>query len=122
MIRDNGICHIEIPAADLEQTATFYETVFGWKVQRNVPHEEYWFFDSGNLAGGFERQDEVHNKGIAMYIRTDDVDATLSSIAKAGGVIEEQKTALPNDFGFVGRFTDPTGNRLGLWSPAKEDA
>ena len=31
----NGkICYIEIPATDLDRSAAFYKTVFGWNVRR----------------------------------------------------------------------------------------
>ena len=32
----NGkICYIEIPALDIEQSANFYRTVFGWMIRKN---------------------------------------------------------------------------------------
>jgi len=31
----NGkICYIEIPATDLDRSAAFYKTVFGWNIRR----------------------------------------------------------------------------------------
>ena len=31
---DGKICYVEIPAAEIERSAAFYEIVFGWRVRR----------------------------------------------------------------------------------------
>ena len=121
MIPDNGICHIEIPAVDLEGVAAFYETVFKWKIQRGVPHETYWFFDSGNICGAFT-QKSPEGKDIKLYIKSADIDASLAAVKEAGGAVEREKESLPNNYGFDGEFTDPAGNRMGLWAPAEDNA
>ena len=44
---------IEIPAKDLKQSPHFYETVFGWKINRDPGWEQYpMFMDTANQIGG----------------------------------------------------------------------
>jgi predicted enzyme related to lactoylglutathione lyase len=33
-IGNGKICYIEMPAIDIEQSASFYKTVFGWNVRK----------------------------------------------------------------------------------------
>ena len=40
------VCYLQIPAADSERSAAFYEAVFGWQVER-----PYLAFSSSGLIG-----------------------------------------------------------------------
>ena len=46
-------CHVVIPAPDLAKANSFYEAIFGWRVQ--VPGPNYWFFESRNVGGAFSK-------------------------------------------------------------------
>lgn len=45
--------------------------------------------------------------------------AKLGAIEAAGGKTLMPSTKLPADWGYIGIFTDPHGNKLGLWSQAE---
>ena len=34
-LKHGKICHVELPAVDLEVSASFYERVFGWRPRRH---------------------------------------------------------------------------------------
>src|SRR3989338_3566067 len=53
------ICHFEIPVDNVEKAKTFYEKLFGWKIER-MPmgdEKEYFFIDTGDdLKGGLMKK------------------------------------------------------------------
>lgn len=111
-----AICHIEIPSIDLAAMKTFYETVFGWTVSENVPGPGYWFFESGGVGGGFDSGTKPGD-GVVLYLQVSDIDDALALIQRHGGAVTRGKEPIGDaDPGFDARFTDPSGNRLGLYS------
>ena len=112
---NRNITHIEIPAKSRAELGMFYAEMFGWEI---TPMEDmgYGLFQSGNIAGGFPSVDENFKPGdVVLYIDSDDIDADLKAIEAKGGKILQGKTEIPG-FGWYGMFTDPTGNRLGLYT------
>jgi predicted enzyme related to lactoylglutathione lyase len=109
--------HIVIPAPELERAGAFYETVFGWKVQRNVPGQGYWFFESGNVSGAFDRSLEPARRSTLLILRVPAMERTLTAIVEHGGSIARGRERIGNaDPGYDARFLDPNGNELGLYS------
>ena len=47
----SAFCHIVIPAPDLAKAQVFYERVFGWKVQPNIPGAKYGSSNRGTSVG-----------------------------------------------------------------------
>lgn len=110
------IVHIEISAHDREAAAQFYSQVFGWKVNQ-IPEMNYATFEAeGGPGGGFNPVSPENPAGtVTVYISTDDIQATLADIVKAGGKVILPKTEIPN-VGWFAFFEDPTGNRLALYT------
>lgn len=110
-----SIVHIEIPAANRQASARFYADLFGWEAQ-HVEEMNYSMFQAGNTGGGYPELDENTKAGdVRVYIGSDDIDADLKRIEKAGGKTVYPKTELPG-FGSMAMFTDPAGNTLALWT------
>ena len=113
------IGHIEIPARDVARAAEFYRTVFNWDItEGHLPSQEYLMFDCGadNLGGAFTASRQVSDAGVLFYIRVEDMNAVLAAVEKAEGAVVEKKSAIDGGVGFLGYFTDISGNRVGLWS------
>ncbi len=116
------IVHVEIPAKDTAAAAKFYADAFGWGLQHD-DNFDYWMFSAGDgPGGGFVSTDP--NSGmmnpqkpgeVLIYIGSDDVDADLAKIESLGGKAVVPKTEIPG-MGWWGAFTDPTGNKVGLFS------
>ncbi len=51
---------------------------------------------------------------VYLYISTDDIDGTLAKARSLGGEIVTPRTEIPG-VGWWGMFTDPTGNKVGLF-------
>jgi len=110
------IVHVEFSAHDREAAGKFYSDVFGWKVQQ-VPEMNYATFEAeGGPGGGFNPVSDNYPAGtVAVYIQTDDIDATLAKITAAGGKVLVPKSEIPNT-GWFAFFSDPTGNQVALYT------
>lgn len=113
---------IEIRTSNIETTATFYESLFGWKTTEKVKADGFdvWIFDTGgeprvqNLRrGGIWLRPKGEPLGVVVYVVVDDIEATLMRVIELGGKAVSPK--IPVGAGYAAFFTDPSGNRLGLY-------
>lgn len=115
------IVHVEISALDREAAGQFYADLFGWHVQQ-MPEMNYAMFsaeegDEGP-GGGFSPVSDDNPAGTVMfYIGTDDVDASLAKAEKLGGKALVPRTEIPG-MGWFGVFSDPSGNKIGVFQSA----
>ncbi len=116
------IVHVEISAKDPVAAGKFYADVFGWKVETDPQFNYTQFQGEGGPGGGFVKPDETYKVGdIVPYLDTDDIDATLRKIESAGGKVMLPKTEIPGQ-GWFAFFSDPTGNRMGLYTSVRPHA
>lgn len=111
----NGkICYLEIPAIDVNHSANFYRTVFGWKTR--VSNDGFLSFDdgvgqvSGTWVVGPKPSSEM---GIVISIMVDNIQETIDLIVENGGLIIQ--TYDLNSAEKIARFADPFGNIFGLY-------
>jgi predicted enzyme related to lactoylglutathione lyase len=112
-----NIVHVEIPAANVEAAGTFYQQLFGWKIQHDASMN-YTMFEAGNgdEYGGFPQVSPENPAGqVLVYIHSDDIEADLKNVEKLGGKVLFQKAEIPQ-MGWYGNFQDPTGNVIGLYT------
>jgi predicted enzyme related to lactoylglutathione lyase len=123
----HSIVHIEIPASDPKEGAQFYSDLFDWKTSSS-PFDggfEYWQFEpEAGPGGGFNALSEgspesgfgpVKPGDVLIYVSTDDIEATLAKAVSLGGTIVDAKMEIPG-IGWFGTFTDPTGNKIGVYT------
>lgn len=111
------IVHVELSAKDRKQTASFYESVFGWEMQ-HIDEMNYTTFGTGEgeVGGGLNPVSENYPQGtVVLYIGTEDIDATLKAVEAQGGQTLTPKTEIPG-FGWSAHFRDPAGNMVGLYT------
>jgi predicted enzyme related to lactoylglutathione lyase len=110
------IDYLELAVTDLPGSRAFYESAFGWS-----------FNDYGGMYAGIVGPDGKGENG-GMYasetpvaplplIRTADLEAALAAVEKAGGTVLDPPYDYPGGRRFI--FTDPSGNRLGVYQPAE---
>jgi len=111
----NGkICYVEIPATDINESAAFYQAVFGWTV--NVNSDGTACFDdginevSGTWVLGRKACDEA---GLLISIMVDSAVETLKSITAHGGKVVKQWTMGSDEQ--LAWFNDPAGNLFGIY-------
>ena len=111
-------CHIVIPAPNLARAQAFYEAVFGWRVQANVPGAGYWFFQSGNVGGAFDGSAKPAPRSVVLVLRVEDMHAAVRSIEEHGGHVTRSPSWIGGaDSGQDAYFRDPNGNELGVYAP-----
>ncbi|MFX0118632.1 MAG: VOC family protein [Candidatus Hodarchaeota archaeon] len=105
---------LEIPVPDLEKGINFYETVFGWKFNRNKYSSVSVYELNGCVQVGIFQSDKVRPKGLNIGIEVESIDATTEKVLLKGGKIVKEKYPYGNEE-FVAVFQDCFGNELSLW-------
>ncbi|MHA1950339.1 MAG: VOC family protein [Candidatus Thorarchaeota archaeon] len=115
------VIHFEIIADDADRTIKFYESVFGWKVQKWDGPIDYWLITTGDekepgIDGAFGmRQSKEDTTVNSIDIKS--VDETVKKIEENGGEIVRPKMAVPG-VGYMIYFKDTEGN---LWGAMESD-
>jgi predicted enzyme related to lactoylglutathione lyase len=109
------LCYLEVPAADPEQSADFYEKVFGWNI-RNRGTGRPSFDDANWVSGAWVSGRDAAKPGLLPYIWVDGIHETLRRVAANGGVVlEEPHPDHPGGDCLIALFRDPAGNVIGLY-------
>jgi len=123
-MKHNTFAWVEIPVNDMERAVSFYEKVFGVKLQQ-VDFGGMlmaWFPNVGNdlpgATGTLIKQDTYipSQEGTMVYFYSEDVQNELDKIEAAGGKIYQPKTQISEEYGYMGVFIDTEGNRVALHS------
>ncbi|MDP8240178.1 MAG: VOC family protein [Candidatus Hatepunaea meridiana] len=110
-----SICHNEIFARDLAESAKFYGDLFGWNTSPQDAGYLSWKDTAGNSGGFTTAGAPITNPAATFYIKVEDIPAMLEKITRHGGVIIRQKTDIGGNYGFYALFRDLAGNNVGLW-------
>ena len=131
-MENNKIDYIELHSEDLEKTKKFYGETFGWEFTDYG--EEYTSFSktSAGINGGFAKVDKLEGLpadlsaeasakaeaeakvGPLVILYHKDLEEVRETVTKNGGVIHRDIFSFPGGRRF--HFTDPTGNKLAVWS------
>jgi uncharacterized protein len=113
LARHGGLTYLHLAAGDVPRTATFYERVCGWKIERRSD-DGYRFSDpDGMLIGGFGKPGAPSEPAIVPYVYVDDIVAAVAAAEASGGTIVEP--IRPEGDIKVARLRDPSGNVVGVW-------
>jgi uncharacterized protein len=117
--------HFEIFAADPEAAAEFYESAFGWKVNKaDIPGDaEYWLITTGEegelgIDGGLGRGPAQPFPGTTTTLGVEDLDAAVAGVEAAGGTIVMERMEIPG-VGSLAYVADPEGHAFGLMQSAR---
>ena len=111
------VVHFEIPADDPERSIKFYETVFGWTIEKWDGPIEYWLIITGDesepgIDGGLARRQDPET-GVENTIDVKNLDQTLKDVEAHGGTILRPRMAVPS-VGWMAYIKDTEGNIFGL--------
>lgn len=125
-IAHNVVGWFEIPVTVMERAIRFYETVFGFKLDRHQmgSADMAWFpsMDTGmGSPGALIFQPEFYkpsDQGTLVYFTafSGDLSNELEKVEKAGGTVQIPKTEISPDIGFMALFIDTEGNRVAMHS------
>ena len=120
-IRQHAINWFEIPCEDFDRATTFYETILGTPMQRETSEAPMAFFSSERTGTGGTLVKRPFQKpgraGTMVYLNCDgQLDAVLSRVPVAGGLVLMPKTPVPGGHGYFACLRDSEGNHIGLHS------
>jgi predicted enzyme related to lactoylglutathione lyase len=108
------IGYLQLPALDVERSAAFYRTVFGWTVE-----PEYGSFEAPGIIGQWTTDLEpAGSGGPVLWIHADNLEPTLRTVAESGGTVRS-RPRLDNGERWLADVDDPAGNRIGIVAPAR---
>jgi len=116
----NGkVCYIEIPAAEIQRSADFYEKVFGWRIRQRSDGHIAFDDTTGEVSGTWvQRRPPSKDPGLLVYIMVDSVAASVEAVIAHGGEIVQPIGADAPEI--TARFRDPGGNVIGLYQEPSE--
>jgi uncharacterized protein len=124
VMAEHKIVHIEFPAANPAEDATFYGELFGWKLSHDASFDYHMFQINDESGGGFNKLTDsqpgmgdlpIRPGDTLVYFSTDDIERDLAKVESLGGKILQPKIEIPG-VGWFGIFADLTGNRVALYT------
>lgn len=107
------VCYLQLPAADRNRAAAFYQAVFGWQIETHHPD-----FESPGLIGQWvEGRRPAPGAGPVLWLAVADMNETLGLVTRHGGQILEPP-ASDGPTRILATIADSEGNPLGLASHA----
>jgi hypothetical protein len=111
-------CWVEVSTDDVPAAVAFYHALFGWDIRSDAPGGGGYSIahSGGRIVAAVSPKMGPPSAASAWmtYLATDDIEASASVIAAAGG----QLLAGPLDIAAEGRMavaSDPAGAAFGLW-------
>ena len=103
------VCYLQLPAADRDRAAAFYQAVFGWQTATHHPD-----FESPGLIGQWvEGRPPARDAGPVLWLAVADMNQTLDRVVANGGQILEPP-APDGPTRTLATIIDPEGNPIGL--------
>ena len=114
------VAFFEITSHDPTRLTAFYRELFDWTIDESQG-PGYSLVDTGAgeeaVGGGIGSvTDPAETGGVSVYMRVDDLQASLDRAETLGGKALVPPTDLPDGYGRFAMFADPDGNTIGLWT------
>lgn len=115
--RDNGPAHgqidyLQLPALDIERSASFYAAVFGWSIDKDSGS-----FEAEGMIGQLTTDAVPAGVGgPVLWIRAGNLYGALSDVEANGGVVRG-RPQLDGGERWLAEVEDPAGNRIGIVVP-----
>jgi predicted enzyme related to lactoylglutathione lyase len=101
--------YLQLPALDIERSAAFYETVFGWSIDPSSGS-----FEAPGLIGQLTVEvAPVSTGGPVLWISADSLYRTLRKVEANGGKVCG-RPQLDGGERWLVEINDPAGNRIGI--------
>lgn len=116
----NAVVHWQLLTAQPEAIATFYSTLFGWKISaaNGLGYRTVASAGAHGIDGGIWPAPAGAPEAVQLFIEVEDIDAALASAAALGGKVLLPRQVLP-DGDAMALALDPAGRPFGLMTPRK---
>lgn len=112
--------YIELPVTDLDAAKSFYRAAFGWSFTDYGPTYAAAQLDAVEVAlnadgtvGPLQAEGDENGLGPLLLFEAEDLDAALTRVTDATGVVVSKPYDYPGGRRF--HFRDPSGNVLGVY-------
>jgi len=111
----------EVYSLDFAATRDFLRDVFGWDLHMQGDSDEFRYATNGEMeaatAGLMDATmfGEDFQPHWTVYVRTDDMDATVAKVAELGGSVVEGPDDTP--YGVLATIADPNGQAIKVMVP-----
>lgn len=114
--------YFDLTVTDLPAAKAFFESVFGWTFERFPMPYPYFRIAAGapgepGIDGGIGATADTDLTGgmpaVTLTIPVPDIDAIKAKVVAAGGIIVEDRVAIPS-VGWYATCAEPGGLRFGL--------
>ena len=114
-MRPGTIIFVEIPVRDLQRSANFYASLFGWTFEEDPVNPQRWLFTpaGSGAMGRITTERPVGTGGTRLTIAVDNVPATAARVVDLGGA---PVATIVQDVGTGVEIVDPDGNHLWAFS------
>jgi uncharacterized protein len=115
------VCYIEIPAVDVDRSASFYSSVFRWKLRKRGDGRTAFDDREGGVSGTWVvGRPPASEPGLLIYVKVDSVAATVDAVRAQGAeIVQPIGVDAPE---VTARFRDPGGNVIGLYQEPSRPA
>lgn len=123
------VVHFEMPYEDRDRAARFYESAFGWQMQKlgaemgnyllatTTETDEAGPRNPGTINGGlFAREPGSPMQYPSLVIAVEDIGKAVERVKGAGGRVLAGPMEIPGVGQYVA-FADPEGNGVGMLQP-----
>jgi|SRR4030095_1712723 uncharacterized protein len=130
----NSVVHFEMPYENRDRAAKFYESAFGWQMQKMGEEMGNYLLaittetgeagptKPGAINGGFfEKKPDWPMQYPSVVIAVDDIKRAIKKVGSAGGNVLGEPMEIPGVGQYVS-FTDSEGNRVGMLQPSPRNA
>jgi predicted enzyme related to lactoylglutathione lyase len=130
----NSVVHFEMPYDNRDRVAKFYESAFGWQMQKMGKEMGNYVLaittetdaagpkKPGAINGGFfEKKPDWPMQYPSVVIAVDDIKRAIEQVGSAGGNVLGEPMDIPGVGRYVS-FTDSEGNRVGMLQPIPREA
>jgi uncharacterized protein len=125
----NPVVHFEMPYEQSDRVAKFYQSAFGWQMQRfgadmgnyvlatTTETEGHAPKQPGAINGGFfEKKPDWPAQYPSVVIAVDDITKAMKQVSKSGGEVLGEPMEIPGVGQYVS-FLDTEGNRVSMLQP-----
>jgi predicted enzyme related to lactoylglutathione lyase len=108
------ICYLLVPSRDPRRSSDFYRNVFGWNIRTNDEGGISFDDSTGQVSGTWVTgRPPASEHNLEVHIMVENLDAVIAAIRDAGGTVDPADIHTETER--WGLFTDPDGNRFGIY-------
>ena len=113
-VANGKICYVELPATDINASASFYQKTFGWNIRKRGDGATAFDDTVGEVSGAWvQGRKPMAEIGLLFYIMVDDIGEAIKAVTANGGkIVQPVGMDAPE---ITARFSDPSGNVIGLY-------